>query len=104
MSNQVTIYGASDDLIEIEGVLREEFAYNDGEHYIATSDGSLLGIRYDGCWRITPMAIGPDTEYSIVQAVGEDDDNYSDRATLTSIRPFIWVANAEACRIRAVKS
>lgn len=57
------ITGASDDLIEIEGELREEFsAYNcesdDGR--IACSDGTLLKVEYDenGIWRFTALVKG----------------------------------------------
>lgn len=55
---QVTIYGASDDLIEIDGGgLDEEFLYQPrGEgQYIGLSNGAMLRIEYGsgGVWRIT---------------------------------------------------
>lgn len=52
----VYVYGASDDLIEIEGSLVEEFNYpglvGDPPYYLAFSDGTLLKITYDGEWNI----------------------------------------------------
>jgi hypothetical protein len=54
----IYIYGASDDLVEIDGDIREEFYYpsasdHDG-YYITTSSGFVVGIRYDsdGEWAI----------------------------------------------------
>lgn len=52
------VHGASDDLIEIDGDIREEFEFlSNGDRdalYIGFSDGTVLQVRYDnqGCWRI----------------------------------------------------
>lgn len=51
----LTIYGASDDLIEVEGSIREEFqCYSgNGEITIASSDGAMrvfLRLEANGCW------------------------------------------------------
>jgi hypothetical protein len=84
--SEVTIYGGSDDLIEIDGDLREEFtAYNEDEGvYVAFSDGTVLKVRYDeeGCWRITPTAKGR-ASYIKIEAMGADTPNYSDKVWLT---------------------
>ena len=48
------VTGASDDLIEIEGEIREEFSAWDCRNGILTfSDGTLLDVAYDvnGLWR-----------------------------------------------------
>ena len=57
------ITGASDDLIEIEGELCEEFnSYRcEGENgRIACSDGTLMKVEYDedGIWRFTALFKG----------------------------------------------
>lgn len=82
---KVTIYGASDDLIEVEGDVEEEFnpPPDEATGILAFSDGTVLRVEYtnDGIWRVTPLFKGTAT-ISIVQAASEDDDNYSDRATL----------------------
>lgn len=85
----ITIAGASDDLIEVEGDLVEEFTYqsdamdNDGGDLLAFSDGTILRIEWtrSGVWRITPVVKGTAT-LTIVQAPEHNDDDYSDEATL----------------------
>jgi len=56
----VKIYGASDDLIEVEGDIRDELsAYDlDDGAAVACSDGTLLGVSYDGRWRFTLISKG----------------------------------------------
>lgn len=92
----VTLHGASDDLIELDGAIREEFNHwhggNDDDQgaLVAFSDGTVLRIIHGagGIWRITPVATGA-AELSIAQAPEGDDRNYSDVATLTG---DIWWA------------
>ncbi len=82
--NSITIYGASDDLIEVEGDLSEEFGcYDEKENYLSFNDGTVLSVVYadDGCWRINRVVKGT-AEYSKVEADGADTDNYTDRVTL----------------------
>lgn len=79
---KITIYGASDDLIEIEGDITEEFdACGDGT-YIGCSDGTLLFIDYNrhGFWRINILSSGTS---KITRTDGTDENNdYSDKVTL----------------------
>lgn len=82
----ITVYGASDDLIELDGAISEEFPFLDRDDrgdLVAFSDGTILRVAFSasGVWRITPVVEGVGT-LTIVQAPEEDDDNYSDRATL----------------------
>lgn len=74
---KVTIYGASDDLIELEGDLREEFnpERDDKPGYLAFSDGTLLSIQYgnEGIWRINRLVEG-----SATYAKTDGTDSYSD--------------------------
>lgn len=90
--SQITVYGASDDLIEVEGAISEEFnAYSpdDDGDLLAFSDGTVLRIRYedDGMWRIGPLAAG--TAELDLQYGRNPDDDYSDRVTL--IGDIQWV-------------
>ena len=51
----VTIYGASDDLIEVKGDLTEEFnPGGDGPSFLAFTDGTILSVEYgkSGMWGI----------------------------------------------------
>ena len=84
----IIISGASDDLIEIEGDIREEFNCYDEEHpqYLAFSEGTVLSIFYStrGIWEIRRVVIG-DAKYSKKEAVDNSiDDEYSDIVTLES--------------------
>lgn len=79
----LTIYGASDDLIEVDGDIREEFYAIDAEtHMLAFSDGTLLSVEYDqhGIWRIRRLAAGT-AAYRHTEAL-DADSNYSDKAEL----------------------
>ncbi len=101
----VTVYGASDDLVEVEGDIREEFNAlgnldqedDGGGGYLAFDDGNVLKIVYtaDGVWRITPVALGKG-EVTIKQAVSSDDD-YSDRATIDG--QLRWVSFGSAVAV-----
>lgn len=77
----VTVYGASDDLIEVEGDIREEFyALPDDEpNYVAFSNGVVLRVVYDdgGFWRISPVA---GHSHVTVTFATDVDDDYTDRA------------------------
>jgi hypothetical protein len=99
----IRIYGASDDLLEIEGDVEEELnpssddAEKDGGCVLACSDGTLIGVRYDenGCWRLTPVVMGA-AKWSKVEATADEgrraDDTpaYSDVVTLDG--EIAWVA------------
>lgn len=90
---KVTIHGASDDLIEVDGDLSEEFNGNldrDEHAYLAFSDGTLLSMTYDagGMWRINRVAQGS-ASYTKREATDPSDD-YSDRVTLEG-EALTWV-------------
>jgi len=100
------IYGASDDLIEVDGSIREEFsAYDSDPQYLAFSNGVVLKIWYDdeGLWRIQPRA-----NHGLVTidlAIGEDADRredgssgYSDRATIPDATWVVLGSHFEATR------
>jgi hypothetical protein len=79
---KVTIYGASDDLIEIDGDFRYEFSADEEVNYLALSDGTLLSIEYakGGIWRINRLVTGSAT-YSKVEGTDAEDD-YTDKVTI----------------------
>ncbi|MFA7308094.1 MAG: hypothetical protein WC026_15640 [Hyphomicrobium sp.] len=79
---KTVIYGASDDLLEIEGLLSEEMnPSNDEPNVLGFSDGTLLQIEYDddGIWRIKMLRAG-DCEYFHEQGSVEQDT--PDKVTL----------------------
>jgi hypothetical protein len=82
----ITITGASDDLIEVDGDISEEFNPSDGEDsLLGFSNGVLLRVRYDedGIWRITPLA----GQVKMTHGSAVEDTN--DVATL--LTPADWV-------------
>lgn len=100
----VTITGASDDLIEIEGAIVEEFSWygeDDEPCYLAVSDGTLLSAVYDkdGIWRFALVERGT-AKFSKVEGVVSEDTN--DVVTLDGDR-LTWVVQGKAMA-RADKS
>lgn len=85
----VKIYGASDDLIELDGDIYEEFEASEGGDLLAFSEGTVLRIRYDGdgIWRITPVTKG--SAALVVEQCPATDDSGTDTATLTG--DVAWV-------------
>lgn len=99
----IKVYGASDDLVEVEGDIREEFNPTEDERdsVLVFSDGTVLTIQYtsEGVWRITPLIRGA-ALYSCQQAPADDDDNYTDIATLEDPgNPIRWVLFANDWRL-----
>lgn len=79
----LTIYGASDDLIELDGDIREEIgAYDSGkskERRILTSCGVVATIKYDGVWSVRMIANPNNVPTGFTPNEGADSDNYTDR-------------------------
>ena len=88
----VVVTGMSDDLIELDGAVSEEFDIgNGGSGLVAFSNGVLLRVAFDddGIWRITPL-FGAD-KVSVAQA---DADGRTDAATVAG--PVRWAAHVQA--------
>lgn len=79
----ITVSGASDDIIAIDGDIVEEFYLSDEDEgdLLAFSDGTVLRIKFSGPWRITPVARG--TAALVIEQADEDKEEGTDRATLT---------------------
>lgn len=97
----VTVYGASDDLIEIEGDIREEFNWipdGDETRLLAFSDGTLLRVAYDsdGIWRLNKVASGT-AQFSKVECDVEKDT--PDNVTLSGVE-IKWVVLGEQSAIQ----
>lgn len=66
------IYGASDDLIEIEGAISDEVGTLAKWKKITASDGTIAKISYDGIWNIHVDEAGRLYE-NIIRAVGDEE-------------------------------
>jgi hypothetical protein len=97
---KTVIYGAFDDLLEIEGVLREELnPSNEEPNVLGLSDGTLLQIEYDqdGIWRIKRLRAGS-CEFILEQ--GDTEQDTPDRAIL--IGDLTWAVLAERSQYNPV--
>jgi len=97
----IKIYGASDDLIELEGDVTEEFPFTgkgkgEGGDLLAFSNGTVLRIDYTdpGVWRITPVIHGVG-RFVLTQCPEDDDNNYSDIAEIHDAN-ITWVVHGIA--------
>ena len=98
----VVLHGASDDLIELAGEVRDELAGGDEDTFIRFSTGTYLKIVYstEGIWRITVLNTGrgklrklhgmPNDEGDVsAQAHGDKDAPvYSDVLIIESEEPI----------------
>jgi hypothetical protein len=96
------IYGASDDLIELEGDIRDEIGCygidddKDVKWYLALSDGTLLSVNYDGRWRFAVVTVGG-AQLSKIEATEDEGSRadgtpaYSDVVTLDGPK-ILWAA------------
>lgn len=103
----IEVYGASDDLIEVEGEIREEFSYSGDDErgdVLGFSDGTLLSIEYGraGIWRINLLASGAlaynkDEGYSDEGQREDGKPAYSDVVTLSGEPEVVvrWVVHGE---------
>lgn len=99
----VSIYGRSDDLIEIDGGgFRAEFSGGDEPKYLAFSDGTLLRVSYDdeGCWRIAVHNKG-ESKVTHTPSEGPDTEEYSDRVTLTPAPKWVVCGDEFARKVKA---
>lgn len=80
---EVLIYGASDDIVCITGNGLNDELYpkleRDEADYIGVSDGTLLKVVYDGCWRFTRIAAGS-AEFIKTEATGDDGPDHANGA------------------------
>ena len=98
----ITVHGASDDLIEIEGDIREEFYWipEAGDtRLLSFSDGTLLRVAYDsdGIWRLNKVASGT-SQFSKVE--GDVEKDTPDSVTLSGVE-INWVVLGEQVAKRA---
>lgn len=90
----ITIWGNSDDLVEIEGTVPgcDEYGhYGEGPAYVELSTGTVFSIEYtSGAWSVNLREVpieGESVQAMIIAAATEDD--YTDRAVITG--PIEWV-------------
>lgn len=94
----VTVTGASDDLIEVDGEVQLEVdAYNTSEkkpYLVALSTGTLLSVFYGhgGIWRVLVLDVG---SASVRVETGSARQGGNDVATVASDKPITWCVAGE---------
>lgn len=80
---QLTFYGHSDDLIEIEGDIEDEIPCWDQNVEILVNDGTILLAHYGtgGIWNFTIVKNG---EGSLINHVKANTNHYSDVVTISN--------------------
>lgn len=79
----VVLFGYSDDCIEVDGAIHEEWPFHGDEAVVGFSDGTAAKIKFDdGVWRITVVALGS-CRVELTPAPVGDESNYTDRLVLT---------------------
>ena len=83
----IKVYGASDDLIEIEGDINEEFDVYNQDSLLTFDDGTVLSVKYnnDGVWKIERTKEGTATYCKLYEVdAGSENrgEGYTDIVTL----------------------
>lgn len=99
-THSVRIYGSSDDLVEIEGDIQEEFDSYDQPTYLLFNDGTQIKVEYDdeGMWSTSTIRVGmaqlghqdaPERDPALSSIHdGKIAPEYSDLVTLTWDQPL----------------
>jgi len=95
MIRRVTVTCASDDLIEIDGDIVDEYAADTRDEaagHVALSDGTVLRVTYDadGIWRVSRVVAGS-ADYQ--HEPGDIEADTFDVATLTGC--IRWVMHGD---------
>lgn len=87
------VFGHSDDLIELDGDITEEFVGGDKPVILFFSDGTILTIKYGkehlAVWAITPINQG-NLFKSIAYCTDEDAERYSDTANFNDGLKWVY--------------
>lgn len=94
------VYGASDDLVEVEGDVTEEFyaPYPEETLFLTFSNGVVLVVEYGagGEWRVTELYSPEDVEVTVHGTAWADAPrDYSETAVVEGDDPIEWVITAE---------
>jgi hypothetical protein len=88
----IEIYGSSDDLIEIEGDIREEFNDYGGNGYLYFSDEVVIKYDYDGDWTFSIKSNPKNIKIEIKEVGKIDKEKYNDYSQLVKIEDNVsWV-------------
>ena len=94
---ELLIYGASDDLIELDGVISEECGTEKAK--IECSDGTKFNLEYTGEWKVSNLQKGSGFK-QLIESVGDEKEHngeyfncssYSDIVVLSDVVDWVKV-------------
>lgn len=95
----ITIYAASDDLIEVEGAIREEFSdpdFCDGAYvYVSTGDVIRFRLEVEG-WRAQVVVTG--NSYTKVVPRPDRPDSGDEAVTVPALVTWVVATTVEPAR------
>lgn len=84
----VTIYGASDDLIEVDGAIREEFSAYGEWRYLHFDDGTVIrggyGLVPNRGWHFEVVRRGT-AAIEVLEPICDNGGHYTDQMRLTGV-------------------
>lgn len=89
----IKVYGETDDLLEIEGDITEEFMMYEGTRYLSFSNGVVLRVSTNVHYNWTIRALRGHELVSIVPAAG---DGYGDSDVAHIVGTVDWVVFGDA--------
>ena len=82
------IYGASDDLIELDGAISEEYGTDNAK--VECSDGTKFEIKYTGEWKVANLQKGSEFK-QLIESVGDNCSSYSDIVVLSGLIDWVKI-------------
>ena len=94
------VYGRSDDLVEVEGDVREEFTapYPEERLFLTFSNGVALSVEYGGVgeWTVSELYSPDDVDVEVHPTGWEDAPvDYTEVAVVEGADPVEWVVTGE---------
>ena len=76
----ITLYGASDDLVEVAGAFREEYDAYDKVLRVTFDTGlvAFIGFEVDGIWRVSITGQRGDETLDVYTGTDAEGDRYTD--------------------------
>lgn len=85
--NEVLVYGRSDDLIEVDGDIGDEFGAYDGWHRVEFNDGTALrvgfGVEPEKAWSVAVLNVGDGAHVEPQEPEFEGNYHYTDRVKVS---------------------
>lgn len=85
-TKDLLIYGASDDLIELDGAISEEYGTDNAK--VECSDGTKFEIKYIGEWKVANLQKGSEFK-QLIESVGDNSDHTDEYVNCSSYSDIV---------------